>query len=369
MALRDKWSCPQIKVISMRSSENRKRLFTTEYIRFSRYSIFAAGAVHALFLALFFYFGVFPMVIFNIFSLLIYAYCLNILNSSVEGGSSKILGWLVYIEITSHAVFSSYYVGVHSGFHYYIGLLAVLPFLTFSDSATTRMVKVALIIISFSFLDAGLIDYIPPYILEQDHTYGLRIFNAAMFITSATLVSLFYAKASYDVRKKLEHVSTTDELTGLYNRRLFIHLAENELKEIKRNNSTVSIILLDIDNFKKINDKYGHKCGDLTLQNISDILRQTVRPKDIVSRWGGEEFLVLLPDTDIAHAEVVAERLRKNIENEPLVCQEIEFKVTATLGLVSNNAQEEQLDRLIEQADNAMYTGKSRGKNQYVIAR
>lgn len=349
-------------------SPNKKRLFSSQYLRFSRYSIFAAAVVHTAFLTIFFYIGIMPMAIFNIFSVLIYAYCLIILRDSVERSNSITIGWLVYLEIIIHAVLASYFIGNHSGFHYYIALLAVVPFLTFNDSVAVRTVKIILIITTFSFLDSALVNYNPPYALNTSVLNGLRIFNASVFITSAVFVALFYFKASYDVRIKLEHASTTDELTGLYNRRLFIHLAENELKENQRNNTTISIILLDIDNFKNINDQHGHVCGDQALIIISEILHQTVRPKDIISRWGGEEFVILLPDTDIKQAEIVAERLRSNIENRSIVCQDVKFSMTVTLGIVSKNTDEYSLDKLIELADNAMYTGKSRGKNQCVIA-
>lgn len=349
-------------------NDKRKQLYYSDFLKFSRYSLFAAVFVHAIFLVLFFYLGVFPMVIFNTFSVLIYAYCLKIHRISVERSDLKLIGWLVYLEIMSHAVFASYYVGTYSGFNYYIVLLSTLPFLTFGDSNVIRITKSVLIIIVFIVLDIVFTDYVPPYILNEIYLSNLRIFNVSVFITTIVLVPLFFSKVSYDNRKKLEHASTTDELTGLYNRRLFTHIAENELKDTKRNGLLLSIILFDIDNFKTINDSFGHSCGDQALTNLAAILRQTVRPKDILSRWGGEEFIILLPDTDINRAEVVAERLRINVENLKMVCQENKISMTITLGLASNKTNNESLDKLIEQADNAMYLGKTRGKNRYVIA-
>ncbi len=349
-------------------SNRWKKLFFSDFLIFGKYSLLAAATVHVLFLVLFFYLGIFPMVIFNTFSVLIYAYCLITIKSSLERNNTVLISWLVYIEIMSHAAFASYYVGTHSGFHYYIILLGALTFLTYGDSKATRTGKLILVIIAFTILDIALIDYVPPYILDQTHTSNIRGFNSTAFITSAVFVSLFYSKINNDVRSKLEHASTTDELTGLYNRRLFIHLAENELKEIRRDNSTLSIIILDIDDFKSINDKYGHTCGDQALINVSAILHETVRPRDIVSRWGGEEFIILLPETDIEHATVVAERLRTNIEKKNMVCKAVEFTMTVTQGLASNETRNKSLHELIEQADNAMYIGKTSGKNRCVIA-
>jgi diguanylate cyclase (GGDEF)-like protein len=355
------------KEITMQS-DRRRLLYSRSYIKFSSYSLLAAALVHELFLVFFFYFGVYPMVVFNTFSVSIYAYCLKILNVSVVRINTVLIGWLVYLEILLHAVFASYYVGTGSGFHYYIILLSALPFLTFGDSKSIRAGKLVAIVIAFTILDTLLFKHAPPYILGESHRLILKTFNTVIFITSAVLVSLFYSMISYEIRMKLEHTSSTDELTGLYNRRLFSHLAEIELKEMQRNYSALSIIMLDIDNFKTINDKFGHKCGDQALLNVSSILRQTVRPKDILSRWGGEEFIILLPETDIAHAEMVADRLRNNIENLKMACQDNEFSMTVTLGLVSSHTHNVSLDKLIEQADSAMYAGKAKGKNRYVIA-
>ncbi len=344
------------------------RLFNKEYIGFGRIGLQTLGIGHLIFLIIFFLLGVFPLVIVNVFSILIYAYCLKLLKSSLDRNDFTLIGWLVYIELMGHAILACYFIGTQSGFHYYIVLLSALPFLMFKDPKTAKFVKIVLIIIVFSCLDLAMMDYIPPYTIDEPYQAGLRLLNVTVFLSGTIIVSWFYAEITYSVRQQLEYASTTDQLTGLYNRRLFIHLAETEMKNIRREKSLLSIIIMDIDGFKKINDRYGHKCGDQTLAMVAAILGQTVRSKDIVSRWGGEEFIVLLPSTGIEDAAMVAERLRCNIGNHMVDCQGSEFTVTATLGLTANNGYDESLDKLIERADHAMYQGKAKGKNQCVVA-
>jgi diguanylate cyclase (GGDEF)-like protein len=211
-------------------------------------------------------------------------------------------------------------------------------------------------------------DFSPPYVIEESHLAALRFFNVSTFISGTIIVSIFYAQITFDIRQQLEHASTTDQLTGLYNRRLFIHLAEIELSKVQRSNLQLSLIVLDIDNFKKINDRYGHKCGDKALSHVAEILQLTVRPNDILSRWGGEEFIILLPDTDIDSAVLVAERLRLGIATQAIMCDKQAYNLTVTLGLAENKNNNSSLDSLIEQADHALYLGKAYGKNRSVIA-
>ncbi|MES9928559.1 MAG: GGDEF domain-containing protein, partial [Candidatus Thiodiazotropha sp. 6PDIVS] len=235
-------------------------------------------------------------------------------------------------------------------------------FLTFNDTKMVKIGKIASVIVAFTLLDTTMKDYTPPYQIEESYLTAFRLLNVSIFLSSLVLISFFYVKITYSVRQQLEYASTTDQLTGLYNRRLFNHLAEIELSNLQRNNSVLTMIILDIDDFKKANDKYGHKCGDTALALVAETLHQTVRPKDIVSRWGGEEFIILLPNTDLENAALVAERVRLSISTQSVACQDFEFTLTVTLGLAVNNNYDESLDRLIERADRALYIGKANGK-------
>lgn len=177
-----------------------------------------------------------------------------------------------------------------------------------------------------------------------------------------TLSLHFWTKYNNEINENLNKIATTDYLTGICNRRSFISILHENIKEIEHNNKTLSLILLDIDNFKKINDNYGHDVGDIVLIKISNIIKNSVRSLDIFARYGGEEFVILLPDTQLENAEKIANKLCKLIENDTHMPID---RVTASFGVtqyINNNG----LDDFLKNADKAMYEAKRGGKNQVV---
>ena len=163
------------------------------------------------------------------------------------------------------------------------------------------------------------------------------------------------------MEEKLKVLSVTDPLTKLYNRRYFEKKCEEEIERSKRTNRKFSIIMIDLDDFKKVNDTYGHNVGDKVLQALADVIKSRIRRIDIPARWGGEEFVILLPETDVKGAVVVAEDIRKTMEN--LKLPELERPVTISLG-VAEYSSEESVYKLIEKADLMLYKAKRSGKNK-----
>lgn len=173
-------------------------------------------------------------------------------------------------------------------------------------------------------------------------------------------------KSLHDAYEKLEIIATTDPLTGLFNRREITKKLEEEQIRFDRNNNPFSVLIADIDFFKKVNDTYGHNYGDFILKSVANILKTTSRKQDSVSRWGGEEFLLLLPETDISGAALLAEKLRSKIENMIFDDGEFQIKVTLTFG-VNVYDKVENIDSLISKADSALYEGKQKSRNCVVI--
>lgn len=165
-----------------------------------------------------------------------------------------------------------------------------------------------------------------------------------------------------NARNELEHRAYSDYLTDLANRRYFIEQAELELLRCNRYESELSLIMLDIDFFKKINDTYGHNVGDLVLQKIAEVSRIILRDIDTIGRIGGEEFAILLPETTLADAIIVAERLRVEISNTSVILEKGEVTFTSSFGVVSANKS--NIDELLIRADKALYKAKASGRNK-----
>jgi diguanylate cyclase (GGDEF)-like protein len=156
--------------------------------------------------------------------------------------------------------------------------------------------------------------------------------------------------------------ATTDPLTNLYNRRKFIELMEVESARFNRNASPFSLILSDIDNFKMFNDNHGHACGDFVLVSVARKIQKMLRAQDSLARWGGEEFIILLPDTSLEDGYNVAEKIRAAIASTVIKYANKKLTITMTFGL-SEITPTISLDALINEADKALYKGKAASKN------
>jgi diguanylate cyclase (GGDEF)-like protein/PAS domain S-box-containing protein len=208
--------------------------------------------------------------------------------------------------------------------------------------------------------------------LKAKHQNG-RNFDAELSLTALWLKDSWHTVGIVrDISKRkqaeeeLRRLSVTDTLTSIYNRRYFVQVLENEIERAKRTVYEFSLIMLDIDRFKSINDQYGHNSGDLVLKSMAKMISNRIRKIDVFARWGGEEFVILLPDTSVKQAVNLAEELREHISRMdiPSVCQ-----VTASFG-VAGYCPEDTVDTLVNKADNAMYEAKDAGRNRvhYVIS-
>lgn len=162
--------------------------------------------------------------------------------------------------------------------------------------------------------------------------------------------------------KQLEYAAKTDPLTKLSNRRDIYEKLETEMHRFERYKRTFSLTIADIDNFKHFNDEYGHDCGDFVLVSIAELFKESVRKQDYAARWGGEEFMLLFPETKLKGAEIITEKIRKKIEEKEFVYKGLKLNITMTFG-VASYSRFMPLDTCIKMADEALYKGKSSGKN------
>jgi diguanylate cyclase (GGDEF)-like protein len=190
------------------------------------------------------------------------------------------------------------------------------------------------------------------------------IISIVVFAALSLLYPLFLGKRLIEhqdrLTEEIRSLSEIDHLTGIYNRRKITELYDNEYVRYKRYKYPLSIIIVDIDFFKQVNDKYGHNQGDITLKEIATILKDEVRESDHVARWGGEEFLVICPETDIDGAYTLAEKIRKIIDEYPFT--NIHHK-TASFG-VTTCRDDCTFESMINRADKALYKVKAEGRNK-----
>lgn len=172
-----------------------------------------------------------------------------------------------------------------------------------------------------------------------------------------------YSKIVHNNMKALEKYATTDNLTGALNRAKFDAIIEREMEIVKRYNQSLSMIMFDVDHFKKINDQYGHTAGDNVLKGLADIVRENIRKIDYFIRWGGEEFMILSSETNLAKACKLAQKIRKVIENHDF--ENVE-KITVSLG-VAEFKDTDTVNSFIKRADDAMYKAKKARRNRVEV--
>ena len=223
-----------------------------------------------------------------------------------------------------------------------------------------------------TFLLTSVLPFSLRLFMQPDHNYTLMALMSLVFIAflvaaSRRAATIFTESQrlrleNEDITEKMHALATTaitDSLTGAYNRNMLNVALPSEIERSRRHNTPLAIIMLDIDHFKEVNDRHGHQVGDRTLVWLTERISTQLRDADLLFRWGGEEFLVLAPNTDLAAACVVADRMRREIEQSPL---EPAGMITCSFGC-SQFWQEDTTDTFIQRADRALYAAKDNGRN------
>ena len=208
----------------------------------------------------------------------------------------------------------------------------------------------------------GWLDVAPGF---QHLQYALLIWPAVGMSCIALLALGYNYGALYDTRRRLELVSAVDPLTEAANRRLFMPLLEQEMARSKRFGHPLSLLMIDIDWFKRVNDEFGHPMGDIVLRQLADTCRAAIRESDTLARLGGDEFAVLLPETDAAGALALAETVRAAVESSPALGPDAHaVRYTVSVGAVQSLPTDIKDTSLIGRADAALYQAKQSGRNR-----
>jgi diguanylate cyclase (GGDEF)-like protein len=197
----------------------------------------------------------------------------------------------------------------------------------------------------------------------RSNTIIIAVFGIITTLLLLGLISFFLSRLIRkldEARQTIEKIAITDALTDLFNRRHILLRFEEEFEKFKRLNKNVSCLMIDVDNFKDINDSYGHQIGDQVLQAISARMRDSVRAYDILGRYGGEEFLIIMPDTGLEDAAGLAERIRTSVK-EVLIGN---AAVTLSLGVVCSEVSDRSVDDIIKRADENLYKAKKGGRDR-----
>lgn len=212
--------------------------------------------------------------------------------------------------------------------------------------------------------------HVHPYLLLGKDAYLTTMQLLSLLIAMVTLGAMAYVIAHWRRREvQLERLSTTDELTGIANRRHFLRNLEREIARAERYGLPLTLVMIDLDLFKEINDGFGHLAGDEVLCRFSQRLARKIRAEDMVGRYGGEEFAIVLPQTDLEGARVMAERCRENIAANPVDLGWTRVPITASFGLACRGADQKlSAEDLLRRADQALYRAKANGRNRVEVA-
>jgi len=248
--------------------------------------------------------------------------------------------------------------------------VVALPYLIANSAANyaLRGMKQVVYGLSLVFITAILVFIFrdQPVVTQADTVELLGPFLYLIIVTHY-MGHLSYIRGVALIRRRIvaEETSKLDFLTGLNNRRSMFDKAKHNDKDHKANKYDTTVIMADIDHFKRVNDTHGHNHGDAVLIQVSELIKSSLRDTDIVARWGGEEFLVLLAKTNIKEGTSVAEKIRETIANKPFIYDDVEHNVTLTLGIASYGSNS-NFEETIQLADKALYEGKESGRNRVV---
>jgi diguanylate cyclase (GGDEF)-like protein len=209
----------------------------------------------------------------------------------------------------------------------------------------------------------------PP--LESSQSVAVYIASLAAQLAPMLLVAYITTMLSSDIRRALVHIkalSETDELTGVLNMRAFGAIADRIARQSARYSHPYTVVMIDSDSLKAVNDQFGHPAGNRLLQMLVQCVQAQLRETDIVARYGGDEFVLLLPETTSVGAEKVAQRIRQRVEAGVLTTRDKPVSSTVSVGLASYPEHGSDLESIMERADQAMYTSKTSGKNRVTVA-
>jgi len=337
--------------------------FQLDNLKFVSFLLCSIGLlVHICFLVLFCKLGVSELFVLNFFSIVLWAWAVY------ESGHDRTFKATLIgsTEIICHALYSTYLLGIDSGFHLYLWPLST--WMTFTQAFKYKYV-IGVGIISIASL---LLLYVQHYqqlsipVYSFSHELTSTLFYSNLLTSSSLLIfTTVFVRLSFDKQKReLENLATHDQLTMLYNRHYLTAFMQQYRQKRLRDKEPYCLAMADIDHFKKINDQYGHAFGDHVLKQFSHYLKQELRANDVVARWGGEEFLIVLLNCELNEAVNRIDAIRLGISKDIKLANEDSevINITASFGIVES-VDHEPTEELVSKVDKLLYQAKQKGRN------
>ncbi|HEB59379.1 MAG TPA: GGDEF domain-containing protein [Gammaproteobacteria bacterium] len=316
--------------------------------------------VHAVLILVFGLLGIQVLAVFNIASTAAWILAWALLRR----GDVKLASAILLVEILLHAIATAQVLGWEAGFQYY--LIPTITLVIFLDVISD----------TFSVLLGVLVAVVFVVLMGTERSAGLgtgaetltamKHVNMGMTLVALIIISYYYRKSTVVSAHRLGEMARTDPLTGLLNRRGAYEMLEEYARLPGVHGGNLAIALADVDQFKALNDRCGHACGDRVLQETGRLLRKGLRNTDLIARWGGEEFLLVLPGSTAREAAAICEKLRIAIENSTIVHEGSDVSCTVTFG-VADYQPGDEIEAAISSADKCLYEGKEAGRNRVVV--
>ncbi len=339
----------------------RSPLAGAAYWAMMRRIVIAAGCIDAAWIPMYAWIGSPVLSGLNVISVGMYAAAYQLIQRR-RNTAALVLVWL---EVLCHAALGSLLIGWDSGFHYF--LLMFIPTIVVSARSGLALPLVVALLVYYLGLHAVCQAFAPLTPLEP---WALRVafwVNVCLIFGLYSFMTGFYRVTIVKAQQKLVAAATTDPLTGLVNRAHVQERAQVELSGGRRRGEPIALVLADVDHFKRINDELGHAAGDEVLVRMAKLMRDNLRDIDVLARWGGEEFLALLPASSGASAAAVAERMRQAVVDTPIEIGGRTVNLTMSFGVAEIDGVAD-LQAATARADQALYISKHGGRNRVTCA-
>ncbi len=323
-----------------------------------------AGVIaHAIFLAAFYVIGAHELVLFNVGIVLLFGFCAYL----AQRGRAHLAMMFAQAGVLAHAGIAVLYLGWDSGFHYYIFCL-IPPLIALPGGPAFRRLLFLTVCAGLYLvfdLASGMVT--PAMQLDPQVLARFRALNIVGSLAILGYLVLSLRELFMRAEMRLTDIATTDLLSGLYTRRHGLVLIHREMERAAKAGASLAFVLADIDDFKRVNDRYGHEVGDHLVAALGKRMRSAIRRENMVVRWGGDEFLLILPGQDITSAHATAERVQNSVVKDPVTVDELQLDVGMSCG-VAQYSVGDTVETVLRGADAALYEGKRRGRNQVVAA-